>query len=107
MPDTATETFVQQAVRTFNDRHHGEGFIGATENGYRTLGYSDLQEVAAICEEQLKAYEARWIERVLDYLNALIDLAGQAHDEEETSTPEDAISWAEAQFKDIFHIKEH
>lgn len=64
------------------------------------------EEVTAICEEKLQAYEQQWIERVSEFLGALDDLAGQAQDEEETSTPEDAISWAAAQFKEIFRVRE-
>lgn len=55
-------------------------------------------------QEDMENYEAAWMERVAQYLAALEDLTGMAQDEEGTSTPEEAIGWADAQFRQIFKI---
>ena len=52
-------------------------------------------------KQQLGALEMSWVLRVNEYIGALDDLQGQAQDEE-NSTPEDAIGWARAQFEQIF-----
>lgn len=54
----------------------------------------------------VQKYEQQWIARVGEYMHALADLAGQAQDEED-STPEEAIGWATEQFQQIFDVKEN
>ena len=108
-PDRPTE-FVRSTVDVFYDRHRDQGFFSSSKgDGYRTLNVFDLREVASIAEEQAtenaQRVEAVWIERVGQFLAALEDLAGQAQDEEH-STPEEAIGWAAEQFKQIFHVTE-
>lgn len=104
---TAPSTFVQGIVKDFYDLHPGQGFFSVSKgDGYRTLNISDLQEVAGLAEQVLQSYEQLWIARVSEFMAALEDLAGQAQDEEETSTPEEAIGWAAAQFREIFKVSE-
>ena len=108
-PDRPTE-FVRTAVDAFYARHQEQGFFSSSKgDGYRTLNVFDLREVAALAqdqaEENARKVEAVWIERVGQFMAALDDLAGQAQDEEH-STPEEAIGWAAEQFKQIFHVKE-
>lgn len=54
--------------------------------------------------EAMCRYEGQWVSRVTAYLNELADLQGMAHDEEDSSTPEEAIGWAEERFKQVFRI---
>ncbi len=64
--------------------------------------FHDAEDVTQIS----MGVDGKWIERVVEYSEALDDLAGQAQDEIDTSTPEDAIGWARTQFEQIFKIKE-
>jgi hypothetical protein len=55
--------------------------------------------------KQLGVYEQQWMQKISQYLGALEDLQGQAQDEEH-STPDEAIVWAREQFKTVFGISE-